>query len=277
MNPAMSLGRSPVSPGQSILLVDDDAGNIRLLSEMLRHEGYRLFAALGGEDGFKRALAQLPALVLLDLYMPGLDGVATCRLFKATPGLSGVPIIFLTSSGLLSDKLRAFAEGAVDYIVKPFSADEVNARLRVHLRLAAARMEQQPVTVAQSDTEAPVWQHADECLVRKAQGLLLRDLATTIALADLAHAVGSNERSLTEAFRRHTGMSVFEFLRQERFRGACELLLHSRMPVNQISAVMGFQSAAAFSHAFRSFCGMTPGEYQQSSGLGPAAPIGGPG
>lgn len=262
---------APAAPaGQSILLIDDDAASIRLLSEMLRGEGYRLFAALNGEEGLQRALRHAPALVLLDLHMPGMDGQATCRLFKATPALAGVPIIFLTGSGLLDDKLSAFAEGAVDYIVKPFSADEVVARLRVHLRLAAARKDAPAATNTGSPSAAPNWQHADERIVGSAKTILLRDLSAAITLADLAHAVGTNERSLTEAFRRQTGMAVFEFLRQERFRGACELLLHSAMPIGQIGIAMGFHSAAAFTFAFRSHCGMTPGRYRQTAGLGPA-------
>lgn len=267
-----------LAAGRSILLIDDDAGSIRLLSEMLRSEGYRLFAALGGEEGLQRALRHPPALVLLDLHMPGLDGRATCRLFKATPSLAAVPIIFLTGSGLLDDKLHAFAEGAVDYIVKPFSAEEVVARLRVHLRIAAARAEDRPAPPdaapasppAAPQRGAPIWQATDERIVRQAQALLLRQLGTDITLAELARAVGSNERGLTEAFRRHTGLAVFEYLRQERFRGACELLLHSRMPVGQVGAAVGFHSAAAFTFAFRSHCGMTPSQYRQSAGLGPA-------
>jgi DNA-binding response OmpR family regulator len=258
--------------GQSILLIDDDAGSIRLLSEMLRGEGYRLFAALNGQEGFQRALQHVPALVLLDLHMPGLDGQATCRLFKATPRLAGVPIIFLTGSGLLDDKLHAFAEGAVDYIVKPFSAAEVVARLRVHLRLAAARGEVRPAPAAEPPRGAPPWQAADERMVARAKALLLQDLGAAVTLAELAHALGSNERSLTDAFRRHTGMAVFEFLRQERFRAACERLLHSRMPIGQIGEAMGFRSPAAFTFAFRSHCGMSPGGYRQTAGLGPVEP-----
>ena len=258
--------------GESILLIDDDASSLRLLAEMLRHEGHRLFAALGGEEGFERALRHPPALVLLDLHMPGLDGVATCRLFKATPSLAAVPIIFLTASGLLEDKLRGFAEGAVDYIVKPFSADEVVARLRVHLRLRAERPVPQAPAASEPAGGGAGWQRSDERIASQAQALLLRKLGDTVSLAELAHAVGSNERSLTEAFRRHTGMTVFEFLRQERFRGACELLLHSRVQVAQIANTMGFQSAAAFSHAFHDHCGMTPRQYRLSAGLGPPAP-----
>ena len=267
-----STSPAPVAAGSSILLIDDDAGHIRLLSEMLSGEGHRLYAALSGEEGLRLALRQPPALVLVDRFMPGMDGVATCRLFKASASLCDIPIIFLTGSDLLEHKLHAFAEGAVDYIVKPFSADEVVARVRVHLRLAAARGKILPAPAAEPPGETPGWQDPEERMVRLAQGLLLRDLSATITLAELAHTVGSNERSLTEAFRRHTGMPVFEFLRQERFRGACQLLLHSPLPIGKIGELMGFKSAAAFTFAFRQHCAMTPSEYRITAGIGSAAP-----
>ncbi len=98
--------------------------------------------------------------------------------------------------------------------------------------------------------------------------MLLRDLGATPTLVDLAHAVGTNERRLTDEFRRHTGMAVFEFLRQERYRTACELLLHSVMSVGSIATTVGFQSVAAFSFSFRKYCGLTPSQYRQSAGLG---------
>ena len=269
--------QTPPPAASSLLLIDDDARNIRLLAEMLRHEGYRLFAALGGREGFDRAMQSPPALVLLDLHMPGMDGRQTCRLFKATPRLAGIPIIFLTGSGLLDDKLLAFAEGAVDYITKPFSADEVLARLRVHLRLA--RNGRQAVTAPEASAAQPAdgppiagdssnAMAADERLLRKAQAYLLRDLSASPMLGDLAHALGTNERSLTEAFRRYTGLAVYEYLRQERFRAACELLLHSVMPLGQIGELVGFKTPAAFSFAFRSQSGLTPRDFRMSGGLG---------
>ena len=253
-------------------MIDDDAREIRLLSEMLRPEGYRLFAALSGEEGFKRALEHPPALVLLDLNMPGLDGQATCRLFKGAPQLCAIPVIFLTGSGLLEDKLRAFSHGAVDYITKPFSAQEVVARLRVHLRLRHRPVVQEThakTAGAMAGTaHLTPFQDAGERMVREAQAMLLRDLCATLNLVDLAHAVGTNERRLTDEFRRHTGMAVFEYLRQERYRAACEMLLHSELNVGSIATAVGFQSVAAFSFAFRKYCGLTPSQYRQSVGLG---------
>jgi DNA-binding response OmpR family regulator len=252
----------PAAPTHnSILIIDDDVMEIRLLSEMLRDEGYRLFAALNGEDGFRRALEHRPGLILLDLNMPGLDGHATARLMAGDPRLTNVPIIFLTGSAELSDKLDAFAEGAVDYITKPFSADEVAARLRVHLRRAPSQPA--PGSEPGAPREAP----AGERLVLKAQELLLSRLAQPLSLTELAHEVGTNERRLTEEFRRYTGKAVFEYLRGERHRVACEMLLHTDKPVSTIAEATGFNATAAFTYAFRQRCGLTPSQFRASGGI----------
>ena len=79
--------------------------------------------------------------------------------------------------------------------------------------------------------------------------------------------MGTNERRLTDEFRRHTGMAVFEYLRHERHRRACELLLHSGLSVSSIASAVGFQTVPAFSFAFRKQCGLTPSQYRQSAGL----------
>jgi DNA-binding response OmpR family regulator len=252
----------------SILVIDDEPRDIHLLSEMLLSEGYQVFAALNGKQGFQRALEHLPAAILLDLYMPELDGIGTAKLMKTDPRLAAIPVLFLTGSGVLDDKLLAFNAGAVDYITKPFSAQEVIARLRVHTRreIASSTVAAQPsVAVPASVVDEP----SSLRLVRKAQALIGDGLACTLNLTELAHAVGTNERRLTAEFRRYTGGAVFEYQRKLRHQKACELLLHSDTAVGLIGQRVGFSTAAAFTYAFRQHCGMTPSEYRASAGIAP--------
>ena len=118
-----------------ILVVDDKPDNLRLMSEVLEHEGYRVRVAPGGELALKSVSARLPALILLDIKMPDLDGLEVCRRLKADPMTADIPIIFLSALREHEDKLRGFEAGAVDYITKPFIAEEVLARVRTHLTL----------------------------------------------------------------------------------------------------------------------------------------------
>ena len=140
----------------SILVIDDNPADVRLLSEMLLSQGHRIFAATSGSDGFKLALAHLPALVLLDLRMPEQDGFAVCRLFKSDPRLRAVPIIFLTGSDDLPDKLQAFEAGGADYVTKPYAAAEVCARVRLHIHLHEQLQQSANSAVVNSNTPAVV-------------------------------------------------------------------------------------------------------------------------
>ncbi len=119
----------------SILVVDDKPDNLRLMSEVLQREGYSVRVAPGGELALKSVAARPPDLILLDIKMPDLDGLEVCRRLKADPASRDVPVIFLSALREHEDKLRGFEVGAVDYITKPFIAEEVLARVRTHLAL----------------------------------------------------------------------------------------------------------------------------------------------
>ena len=129
------------SPMKTILLVDDNPANLGVLIELLRGAGYALRVAESGE----RALVQLrhaPAdIVLLDVMMPGIDGLETCRRLKADPAHTDIPVIFMTALDDVVDKVAGFAAGAVDYITKPLQPEEVLARVRTHLRLRELQTE----------------------------------------------------------------------------------------------------------------------------------------
>lgn len=259
----------------SILVIDDEPRDIHLLSEMLLAEGYQVFAALNGKQGFQRALEHRPATILLDLHMPELDGMGTLQLMKADPRLATIPVLFLTASGVLQDKLQAFSKGAVDYITKPFSAEEVLARVRVHARLglgSGAPHTASSQTTTPQVTPPAVDETTSQRFVRKAQALIIKTLSQPINLTDLAHTVGTNERRLTEEFRRHTGLAVFEYQRKLRHQTACHLLLHSDLAINIIALQVGYSSAAAFTYSFRQYCAMTPSEFRASAGVASGAP-----
>ena len=256
----------------SILLIDDDPKQIQFLAAILRQHDYRVFAALDGRDGLAKAVAKPPDLVLVDLYMPEIDGQATIRLFKAHPSLSHLPVICLTVSNHIDDKLTAFEAGAVDYIVKPFDPEEVLARVRVHLRLhqsGAPRNgeESAPAAPAQTAAADGAGQRGEERLVSQTQSILIREMADPPSLAALAQRVGTTQRHLSHEFRRQVGVAVYAWLREERHREACFRLLHTSQQLNQIGQHIGYQSAAAFTNAFRARFGMTPSEYRRAAGV----------
>src|SRR4030066_755726 len=114
-----------------ILIVDDEPRYLRLLEANLRTEGYEVFTAQDGQQAIETFSAQPIDLILLDIMMPRLDGFATCQRIRE---FSNVPIVILTAKGEEQDRVRGLDLGADDYLVKPFSATELLARVRAVLR-----------------------------------------------------------------------------------------------------------------------------------------------
>ena len=124
----------------TILIVDDTPENLDILIGILK-EDYRLKVATDGQSALELATATPPDLVLLDIMMPGMDGFEVCRRLKAEPRLGDVPVIFVSALGDLDSKVRAFTQGGVDYVTKPFQGEEVEARVKTQLRVRHLQME----------------------------------------------------------------------------------------------------------------------------------------
>ncbi|WP_046007459.1 sensor histidine kinase [Pseudoalteromonas rubra] len=120
-----------------ILIVDDKAENLELLTNFLEPEGYEVAFATSGKEAINIATIFLPHLILLDVMMPGIDGFETCRRLKSLGKVKEVPVIFVTGKSELSDIVEAFSVGAVDYVTKPIRQEELLARVSTHLQLQA--------------------------------------------------------------------------------------------------------------------------------------------
>jgi len=122
-----------------ILIVDDNDHNLELVKRVLKDEGYDLLFADNGSKALEILNAIKIDLILLDVMMPGIDGFETCRIIKANINIKNIPIIFLTARTELNDIVAGFNLGGVDYISKPFSKEELTARVRNHIQLKLMR------------------------------------------------------------------------------------------------------------------------------------------
>jgi len=123
----------PVEP--LVLAIDDEPGILRLIRMELLSQGFRVITAAGGLEGVRADEAHQPDIVLLDIMMPDMDGLDVMRRLRER---RDVPIILLTARGADADKVRGLESGADDYLAKPFSPDELSARVRALLRRCAA-------------------------------------------------------------------------------------------------------------------------------------------
>lgn len=126
-----------------ILIVDDTEANIRLLSHVLRGEGFTPIVAFNGTDAIDLIKSREPDLVLLDIMMPDMTGYEVCAEVNKIDKLREIPIIFLSALSETRDKVEGFDVGGVDYITKPFQKDEILARIRTHLFLSKLQKERE--------------------------------------------------------------------------------------------------------------------------------------
>lgn len=248
--------------GVRVLVVDDSQEDRMLLMDFLGQQGCRVYIAEDGRDGYAKARTVQPDLILMDIRMPVCDGLSACRLLKADPATRAIPLIFLTAAALPGERVAGLSAGAVDYVTKPYDFEEVRLRLSIHLKVVPNVIPQPPA----DDQPLPVNAHTlDAVLFRATRALLLGQLDTTPELAGLAGAVGTNARRLNLAFRRCVGVTVFDFLREERMKEARRLLSETSLDVQDIAQAVGFGSAANFATAFRERFGMPPSGFRQQA------------
>ena len=132
MEPCLVFHEKPI-----ILVVDDTPDNLSLMTDLLKDD-YRVKVATSGERALKLVQAQPPALILLDIMMPGMDGYEVCRRLKRDPATEDIPVMFLTAKAEIEDETLGLALGAVDYIVKPISPPIMLARIKMQLMFKSA-------------------------------------------------------------------------------------------------------------------------------------------
>jgi DNA-binding response OmpR family regulator len=120
---------------ETLLLVDDNPTNLQVLYQTLEGHGYKLLLAKNGEDALNIIDKVHPSLMLLDIMMPTMDGYEVCQKIKSDPDRADIVIIFLSALDDVEDKIKGFNLGAVDYIAKPFQAEEVIIRVATHIKI----------------------------------------------------------------------------------------------------------------------------------------------
>ena len=116
-----------------ILVIDDEPGVLELVKYNLEEAGFGVDTASDGVEGLKKAQDSLPDLILLDLMLPGIDGLEICRILRANPKTAGIPIIMLTAKASEMDRVVGLELGADDYVTKPFSPRELLLRIKKRL------------------------------------------------------------------------------------------------------------------------------------------------
>lgn len=132
----------------NILIVDDEPAALKLLKDILTADSHVVRPFNNGELALRSVMAEAPELILLDIRMPGMNGFEICRQIKENEHLKEIPVIFISAASEMEDKVKAFQEGGVDYITKPFQKEEVIARVRTHIALSHTMQRMKKMTDA---------------------------------------------------------------------------------------------------------------------------------
>lgn len=179
-----------------VLVIEDEITLVRNLADKLRAEGFAVVEAMDGETGLEKIRSEIPDLIVLDIMLPGLDGLSICRMVRNDVNTAHIPIIMLTARGTEVDKIVGLESGADDYIVKPFGLGEFLARVRAVMRRAPGRSVVQQDEMVSNDlrlnlTGRRVFKGGDEVklsnkefdllaeLMRNQSAVLSRDLILT--------------------------------------------------------------------------------------------------
>lgn len=181
--PAWAHDAAPAPNGARVLLVEDDPDQQRVAASGLRAAGYRVITADSGTQAVILARSERPDLIVLDIDLPGLDGMAVCRQVKLDPAVAHIPVIFCTARAAAIDRMAGLTLGADDYISKPFSPSELLLRIR-HLLVRTAPSPAAPATATSPTPTQPLTyelfaQVAEDLLARGAAAIVLMRIAPT--------------------------------------------------------------------------------------------------
>jgi formate hydrogenlyase transcriptional activator len=193
--------RQPERLGGNLLIVDDDLYSRQILETMLTQEGYDVRCAPNGETALMFAGEDPPELILLDVRMPDMSGYEVCRRLKEDQRTCSVPVIYISALTDEADKVRGFAEGAVDYVTKPLYAEELLARVKTHLTLS--RMQKQiEAQNAQLEQEIIKSKRAEEKIKQVAEEwrATFDSIRDPVSIHDREYRIVRANRAFAEAF-----------------------------------------------------------------------------
>jgi signal transduction histidine kinase/DNA-binding response OmpR family regulator len=256
---------SPVPAGISgelpvILLVEDNDDFRFYLKDNLRNH-YNVIEAADGKEGWQKALSGHPQLIVSDISMPVMDGIALTRKLKADKRTSHIPVILLTALTGEGERMEGLGTGANDYITKPFSFEVLIAKIKnlLELRNTFKTTYTRQIKVLTPET---AFESEDEKLLSRIVGLLEENLANpNLSVEFLSKQVGMSRSSLYNKLLELTGQTPVEYIRSFKLDKAAVLLEKRDLTIAEVAYLAGFSTPNYFAKAFKTKFNMLPSEY----------------
>lgn len=249
-------------PDRTRILVVDDNVEIRAYIRKHLTKHYQVIEAQDGAIALKMAASLLPDLMVSDVMMPNMDGLALCRAVKHDPELDYMPVILLTAKAGEQDKLDGLGLGADDYLCKPFSMAELSARIDnlIKSRRRLKAHYSRPVELATSHVQVD---SADQIFLKRLQAVIEKQLGDPeFSVEYLAQAIGQSRGNLHRRLRRLLGQTPTDVIRNIRLQRSVDLLSQRAGSISEIAYTVGFKAVAHFSTSFRNKYGVPPSAYR---------------
>ena len=240
-----------------VLVIDDNA-DIRAYATALLGDEYDVMEASDGSEGLKKAVREVPDVVVCDVMMSGMDGLECCKHLKSDSLTCHIPVILLTAKTLDEHRAEGYAYGADAYLTKPFNGNVLKARIK---NLITNRKLMKIVfgNDAQQEPMEAVAQSAESLFVEKFRTIIQGNLGNSdLNVETISHEMGISRAQLYRKIKSITGISPNDIIREARLRRADRLLETTDKSVSEIAYEVGFSSPSYFTKCYREFFGRTP-------------------
>ncbi|WP_324671236.1 hybrid sensor histidine kinase/response regulator transcription factor [Hymenobacter sp. GOD-10R] len=246
-----------------LLIVEDDDEFRYYLKDNLK-EHYKITDVLNGKDGWYKALACHPDLIVSDITMPYMDGVALSRKLKSDKRTSHIPIILLTGLTREEEQLKGLESGASDYLTKPFNFEILNAKIRnlleLNRSLKTTYTKQLKVVLNQVDIAS-----SSEKFLNNVVLYIEKNLTNSnFSVEELSEHFGMSRGSMYSRILELTGMPPVEFIRSFKLDRAAVLLRESDLTISEIAYQVGFATPHYFTKSFKAKFSILPSDYRKS-------------
>jgi signal transduction histidine kinase/ligand-binding sensor domain-containing protein/DNA-binding response OmpR family regulator len=245
---------------QCVLLVEDNDDFRFYLKDNLK-DNYHVIEAVNGKEGWQKALALHPDIMVSDISMPEMNGKELCRKIKNDSRTSHIPIILLTALIGEEEELKGLEIGANDYMTKPFNFEILISKIRNLLSLQATFKK---TYTRQLDVQSaePILPSTDEKFVKEIIRYIGDNMLNpALSVNELSRHMGMNRNTLYKKLLTITGKSPVEYIRSQRLKKAAHLLEHSQMNIAEVSYEVGFNTPQYFARSFKDEFNMLPSEF----------------
>lgn len=259
-----NVSRTPSEELPSMLVVEDNLDLRNYLVEVLQ-DSYFIYQAANGKEALQLAFRHIPDIILSDVLMPEMDGVAFCRAVKNNVKTSHVSVILLTARTADEDQLLGLNSGCNLYLDKPFNLDILRSSLRNQLKEKERIKERYRKLITVTTSEAEL-ESLDDKLIQKAVALVEKEIENPdFSVEILSKSMGMSRVHLYKKINALTGQSPLEFIRTIRLQRAAQLLRRNQYTVAEVAYKVGYNNAKYFSKHFKANYGKIPSHYQKDT------------